>query len=206
MARIPSVHTLHDGDWYLFDYGMVISDAPAAADWDRLHEATGRPMDDAGSTYWAHRHAFDAGSLESTGYWAAVLDRAVEAAEAERLDRLDARLWSRLNPRTVEVLQALQARGSHLALLSNMPVRMSEIFTAEATWSAFFERLFFSGPLGLGKPDRRIYEHVLRELGVDGSDVVFIDDKSENIEAARELGLRAVHHVPGIDLAAELGL
>lgn len=196
----------HDVHWYLFDYGMVISAAPDAADWGLLHEAAGQRMDTADSTYWVHRHAFDDGSLDSLGYWGAVLDRGVDEGEAERLDRLDAQLWSRPNPETMAVLGELQSRGSRVALLSNMPVRMSEIFTAEAGWVAHFERLFFSGPLRLGKPDRRIYEHVLQELGARPDDVVFIDDKAENIEAARQLGLRTVHHTPGIDLAAELGL
>lgn len=198
--------TVHDGGWYLFDYGMVISAAPVAADWDRLHAATGQRFDAAGSTYWTHRHAFDDGSLDSRGYWRAVLDRSVDEVDAERLDRLDAALWSRQNPRTMDVLQTLRRRGAHLALLSNMPVRMSEIFESEAGWTGYFDRLFFSGRLRLGKPDRRIYEHVLDELATGAADVVFIDDKAENIEAARELGLRTVHHTPGTDLAAELGL
>lgn len=198
--------TLHDDGWYLFDYGMVISAAPAAEDWDRLHEASGLRLDAADSTYWAHRHAFDDGSLDSAGYWGAVLDRGLRAGEAERLNRLDAALWSRPNQATMAVLEMLRTRGSRLALLSNMPVRMSEIFEAEADWAASFDQLFFSGRLRLGKPDRRIYEHVLRELGADASDVVLIDDKAENIDAAREVGMRTVHHVEGIDLAAELGL
>lgn len=198
--------TTHDDGWYLFDYGMVISAAPAAGDWDRLNAAAGRQLDAADSTYWAHRHAFDEGSLDSPAYWGAVLQRDVPAGEAERLDHLDTALWSRPNPETAAVLEALRARGSRLALLSNMPVRMSEIFAADDAWAAPFEHLFFSGQLRLGKPDRRIYEHALDRLGAAPADVVFIDDKAENIDAAREIGMRTVHHTSGVDLAAELGL
>lgn len=198
--------TTHDAGWYLFDYGMVISAAPTADDWGRLNLAAGRRLDAPGSTYWAHRHAFDEGSLDSTGYWGAVLERDVPAEEAERLDRLDTALWSRPNPATAAVLEALRARGSHLALLSNMPVRMSEIFAADDAWAAPFEHLFFSGQLRLGKPDRRIYDHALGRLGAAPADVVFIDDKAENIDTAREIGMRTVHHTPGVDLAVELGL
>ncbi|GAA1358456.1 glucose-1-phosphatase [Arthrobacter rhombi] len=196
----------HDVDWYLFDYGMVLSLAPDAADWQRLNEATGVALDAADSTYWDHRHAFDAGDLTSAAYWSAVLERDVDAAQVEQLDRLDAALWARQDPATAAVLQQLTARGAQLALLSNMPVRQSEIFTAEADWPRPFDRLFFSGPLRLAKPDRRIYEHVLAELGAPASAVVFIDDKTENLEAARGVGMRTVHHTQGVDLAAELGL
>ncbi|MGP5165214.1 HAD family hydrolase [Arthrobacter rhombi] len=196
----------HDVGWYLFDYGMVIAAAPADRDWERLQQATGRALKEQGSTYWAHRHSFDAGALDSPSYWTAVLERAVDAAEAERLDRLDTALWSQPDPRTREVLQSLESRGASMAVLSNMPARMSQIFEAEGWWTGYFEHLIFSGPLRLAKPDPRIYEHALARIGAEASEVVFIDDKSENIEAAAALGLGTVHYTAGTDLAAELGL
>ncbi|MDN5824244.1 MAG: HAD family phosphatase [Micrococcaceae bacterium] len=198
--------TQHDAGWYLFDYGMVIAAAPAAGDWDRLEQTAGRELRAPGSTYWAHRHSFDAGALDSPSYWSAVLERPVEPAEAENLDRLDTALWSQPDPRTREVLRSLESRGASMAVLSNMPARMSQIFEAEGWWTGYFEHLIFSGPLRLAKPDPRIYEHALATMGAEASDVVFIDDKRENIDAAAALGLGTVHYTAGTDLAAELGL
>ncbi len=196
----------HDVGWYLFDYGRVIAAAPAAEGWDRLQQATGRALHAADSTYWLHRAAFDAGSLDSPSYWSAVLERTVESAEAEKLDHLDTALWSQPEPGSQQVLETLQSRGASMAVLSNMPTRMSEIFEAESWWTGYFEKLVFSGPLRLAKPDPRIYEHTLTQLGAAASDVLFIDDREENIEAAAALGLRTVHYTQGTDLAAELGL
>ncbi len=196
----------HDVGWYLFDYGMVIAAAPAAEDWDRLQQAAGRALKDPGSTYWAHRHSFDAGALDSPSYWSAVLERPVDPVEAEQLDRLDTALWSQPDPGTRQVLEALESRGASMAVLSNMPARMSQIFEAEGWWTGYFEHLVFSGPLRLAKPDPRIYEHALQRMGAEASEVVFIDDKRENIEAAAALGLGTVHYTAGTDLAAELGL
>ncbi|MGP9660520.1 HAD family hydrolase [Arthrobacter sp. AOP36-C1-22] len=198
--------TQHDAGWYLFDYGMVIAAAPAAGDWDRLEQTAGRELRAPGSTYWAHRHSFDAGALDSPSYWSAVLERPVEPAEAENLDRLDTALWSQPDPRTREVLRSLESRGASMAVLSNMPARMSQIFEAEGWWTGYFEHLIFSGPLRLAKPDPRIYEHALATMGAEASDVVFIDDKRENIDAAAALGLETVHYTADTDLAAELGL
>ncbi|MDN6179297.1 MAG: HAD family phosphatase [Micrococcaceae bacterium] len=198
--------TQHDAGWYLFDYGMVIAAAPAAGDWDRLEQTARRELRAPGSTYWAHRHSFDAGALDSPSYWSAVLERPVEPAEAENLDRLDTGLWSHPDPRTREVLRSLESRGASMAVLSNMPARMSQIFEAEGWWTGYFEHLIFSGPLRLAKPDPRIYEHALATMGAEASDVVFIDDKRENIDAAAALGLGTVHYTAGTDLAAELGL
>lgn len=196
----------HDVGWYLFDYGMVIAAAPAEEDWKRLQQATGSSLQGPGSSYWAHRHSFDAGTLDSPSYWSAVLDRQVSAEQAEEFDRLDTALWSQPDPGTRQVLEGLRARGVKMAVLSNMPARMSEIFAAEGWWTGYFEELVFSGPLRLAKPDPRIYEHALHRMGTTADDVVFIDDKQENIEAAAALGLGTVHYTPGTDLAAELGL
>jgi FMN phosphatase YigB (HAD superfamily) len=42
------------------------------------------------------------------------------------------------------------------------------------------------------KPDAAIYEHTLRGLGVKPEETLFVDDREINVQAARELGIRAV--------------
>jgi FMN phosphatase YigB (HAD superfamily) len=48
--------------------------------------------------------------------------------------------------------------------------------------------------LGMRKPDRCFYQHVLR-IDMDGcgpEDVIYVDAKLENVLAAQELGMTAV--------------
>ena len=54
-----------------------------------------------------------------------------------------------------------------------------------------FDHSFLSYEIGAVKPEREIFDYVLAELGLRGSDVLFLDDNQINVEAARELGLRA---------------
>ena len=42
------------------------------------------------------------------------------------------------------------------------------------------------------KPERRIYEHVLKELDVQGPEVIFLDDIGQNLKAAAQLGIRTI--------------
>lgn len=183
---------------------MVISAAPLPADWDALREATGMDLQPASSSYWATRLEYDGGSLGPAEYWASVLGRRVRGDELARLEELDARQWSRLNPRTLEVLEFLAEEGAQLALLSNMPAEMSYRYESDASWPAFFAARYFSGRLRMVKPDPQIYRHVLNGLGAAAEDVVFIDDNSANIEAARALGMRVVLHTRDTDLKQEL--
>lgn len=177
--------------WYLIDYGNVVSTAPTAQDWELLAEATGvQNLQHPASTYWRHRFAYDAGTLPPEEYWSLVCGERVEHVRAAWLDVLDGNQWSHPNLETLDVLEDLEARGGHLALLSNMPAPMVAQLS-HAPWTKLFSRLFFSSSLGLVKPSSAIFEHVLAELGVDPAAVTFVDDAPANIAAARALGIDA---------------
>ncbi|UWX98173.1 HAD family phosphatase [Arthrobacter zhaoxinii] len=192
-------------DWYLFDYGMVISTAPAPEDWRLLEQATGRRELESGtSPYWERREDFDAGRLTPAQYWGSVLGRDAGPDEVETLEGMDAAQWAHLNPRTLEVLETLRSSGANLALLSNMPDRMSRRYSAESPWVNHFSKLYFSGQMGLVKPDPRIFDRVAADLGATPEGIVFIDDNPQNISTARALGFQTVLHTGGTDLRAEL--
>ena len=53
----------------------------------------------------------------------------------------------------------------------------------------FFESLYLSYEVGLRKPDRRIFEYVLQDAGLDPQSTLFIDDSVQHIQSAAELGI-----------------
>jgi glucose-1-phosphatase len=60
-----------------------------------------------------------------------------------------------------------------------------------------FDGYVFSHEAGAMKPHPSIYEALERLAGSSGSDVLFIDDRPENIEAAANRGWRTIlHHSP----------
>jgi HAD superfamily hydrolase (TIGR01509 family) len=66
------------------------------------------------------------------------------------------------------------------------------------------DTFYFSDEIGAVKPDREIYEHVIRDLGLPPHRIAFFDDTPVNVEAAREAGLIA-YAVDGIaDLTTRL--
>jgi putative hydrolase of the HAD superfamily len=66
------------------------------------------------------------------------------------------------------------------------------------------KRLFLSHEIGMIKPDRAIFEHVEKQLGAKGPDILFVDDTEKNVEAAAQLGWRTIHLKPEVDLQAAL--
>lgn len=184
------------GSWYLFDYGMVLSAAPTPADWAALEAEAGLPLAQPDSPYWRHREGFDAGQLQPAQYWSAVLGQPVAEQKLQALEELDAAQWSHLNAETLDVLETLRSEGANLALLSNMPAGMSDRYRRETSWARLFHRTYFSGQLGLAKPDRRIFDHVLAGLQAAPERVLFIDDNAEIIATAQSLGFRTIHFQP----------
>ena len=63
--------------------------------------------------------------------------------------------------------------------------------TKMADWSVF-NRVFTSGHAGMRKPDLGFYRHVLEEIKLAPEEAVFIDDKMENVLAAKSLGISSI--------------
>ena len=74
-----------------------------------------------------------------------------------------------------------------------------------APWH-LFDEVFASGYAGMRKPEAGFYEFVLREIGLEGraADVIFVDDKLENVEAAKAQGLHAVQFKSATETGAEV--
>ena len=63
--------------------------------------------------------------------------------------------------------------------------------TKMADWSVF-NRVFTSGHAGMRKPDLSFYHHVLEETQLAPEEAIFIDDRMENVLAARSLGIESI--------------
>ncbi|MBT3313007.1 MAG: HAD family phosphatase [Anaerolineae bacterium] len=79
------------------------------------------------------------------------------------------------------------------ALLSNAWDDLRGLLINKWAIDDAFDEIFISAEMGIAKPDARIYEMVLEELGVAPGECVFVDDFIENIEAARKLGMYGIH-------------
>jgi HAD superfamily hydrolase (TIGR01509 family) len=58
--------------------------------------------------------------------------------------------------------------------------------------SSLFDHVFTSGSHGTRKPELDFYRQVLQQIGMKPEQVVFVDDKHENVLAANEIGVRGL--------------
>lgn len=91
-------------------------------------------------------------------------------------------------PQSVRLLRALRSRGVPVFALTNFGVETFSIARGMFDFLNEFDRAYVSGRLRLIKPDPAIYAVVEADSGLAGADLIFADDRPENIEAALARG------------------
>jgi putative hydrolase of the HAD superfamily len=181
----------------LFDYGMVLSAPPDPAAWQRMRTITGLSEDLLHREYWAHRHDYDRGDLNSHAFWNKTATGAgivLTPAQLAALIEADTDLWAELNPPMIDWVQRLQRAGIRTGILSNMPDAMEVGLRARHTWIEAFYHHTWSHALNLAKPEPEIYRHAAEGLATPPANILFIDDRAENIAAALSVGMQAIQY------------
>ena len=181
----------------VFDYGMVLTEPQDPEAYAALLRITGLPQTRFESLYWADRHAYDEGKLTGIAFWQkflreAGLDRQLGQSAVEELNRWDARMWTTQNLAMLAWQQQLKQRGLLTAILSNIGDNVLASVEREFDWIHRFDVLVWSYQVHMAKPTPAIYRLVLKELGTQPEETLFLDDKPVNVQAARALGMRAI--------------
>ena len=179
----------------VFDYGMVLTGPPDPDAHAALLRITGLPRARFESLYWADRHAYDEGKLTGLAFWQKLVSEAgltLGEEKVEELNQWDARMWTTENPSMLDWQVKLKQRGLLTAILSNMGDNVLASVEREFDWIHRFDVLVWSFQLHMAKPDPAIYRHLLDELGVQPEEALFLDDKLVNIEAALDMGMKAI--------------
>ena len=197
----------------LFDLFGVLTEHQPEAEREFLLGATGvaDTVDPAAfwTSYWINRPPYDRAAVSADEYWrsvAADLSAHFQPATVAALIEADCGSWRTMDPVMVGLLERLAGRGQTIGLLSNIPEELAADFMRRHRWFELFAVVAFSCRIGAAKPDPAAFEWCLRELGVDAGDVLFIDDREENVAAAEALGIRGKLFVGSADLFAYLQL
>ena len=89
---------------------------------------------------------------------------------------------------TVELIGDLKAAGYRLYVLSNMSHEFIDFLRRMPVYAQFDGEVVSCEELTI-KPEHKIYELLLSRYGLEASESIFIDDRSDNGEAAAEMGI-----------------
>jgi len=93
----------------------------------------------------------------------------------------------------VGILYSLSLDNYRLFVLSNFH---SETFSKAYTkydFFSLFEGLVISSRVKMIKPEKEIYQYMLKEYALDPNETLFFDDSEANIKTAKELNIIGVH-------------
>ncbi len=102
-------------------------------------------------------------------------------------------------PRKIDLLMRLKSQYRLFALSNINELHVNEVNRrvqltyGVAPFSSFFEAAIYSNEVGMRKPEAGIYEHLIKKANIDPANILFIDDKLENILAAKNQGISTIH-------------
>ncbi|MGW4893091.1 HAD family hydrolase [Kitasatospora sp. NPDC004240] len=175
----------------LFDLFGVIARHQRPGALERMAARCGAPAEAFADAYWSCRPPYDAAGQSAAEYWTAVLRRLSRPADARTVEELrlaDIDSWSRVDADMVGYVRALRGRAE-VALLSNIPADHADAFLAAQPWLTDLDHLALSGRIGAAKPDAAAFHHCVAAMGAAPADFLFVDDREENVRAARALGM-----------------
>jgi putative hydrolase of the HAD superfamily len=118
-------------------------------------------------------------------------DQRIRKAVSARIRRFRETLY-RIPLENIDTLHQLRLADLRLGLVSNADA-MEVAAWADSPMAGLFDSEVFSCHVGCVKPERAIYEHCLRELGLRGEECLFVGDGGSNeLAGARAVGMSPV--------------
>ncbi len=141
-----------------------------------------------------HLHDLDSGRIDEETFWINIAND----VDSSRLLKNSESLWdtyfrknAKPNQKVINIVREMNSYD--LGVISNIE-KITHTIVDE--WSILdnFEYKFMSYQIGYSKPDPRIYQYVIETLPYEPSQLVLIDDKKVNVEAALNSGMNAIEY------------
>jgi putative hydrolase of the HAD superfamily len=178
----------------IFDFGGVLCFPPDEIRVALAAQAAGLPVTDFLMAFWGNRIKYDAGQWTPTDYWRAVAASAgthFDDALIPILVQHEIEFWTNFDRDLLQWIRDLRTAGFRTGILSNLPRPLGEFLRAAPGFLEHFDQVTFSYELGMVKPEPGIYAHAIAGLGIDPGQTLFLDDRPDNVEGARAVGLHA---------------
>lgn len=175
----------------IFDWGGVFSRRPPAATARSLERRLGLERGTLGGFFkeeaWVE---VSTGRIPEDEFWSRVCAQFPNPPD----DQLSERIWRHffqhglVRRGVIAIVEELRATGTGVSLLSNAAPSLRPLL---APLLHLFDDVVISAEVGTRKPEPEIYRLAIQRLGLPPENVLFIDDFTHNVAAAREAGLRA---------------
>lgn len=182
----------------IFDLGGVIIDLDTNATFSAFEELTGKPR-----TQWANGvHEgdlfldYEKGLMTDQQFREGLRELCEQPVADEVLDNAWNAMLGAIPGYRIEKAAALRGKYQTFVLSNTNGIhelafnKILQAETGQPTLDHFFDRVYFSHVMKQRKPETEIYQTVLEENGLRPEEVLFLDDKPENLRGAEKLKIQ----------------
>lgn len=193
---------------FVFDCGGVILRDGDLGPYRKWEDRLGLAEGELHQRLWGGQAWADAelGRITEKEFWHCAAPE-VGLSDHDEIEMMASEIWTtwRVEAEVIELVDALR-QSYRVAMLSNATTALESKLTKVYGIADRFDPLLNSARLGMAKPDTRIFEHLCATLSLEPGEIVFIDDRAENIAAAASAGIHVIWFVSPQELAKQLGI
>ena len=111
------------------------------------------------------------------------------------VEELFAAVWTSIElvPSSIDLVHRLRAAGYGVHLGTNQERHRATYMRTELGFDDLFDVSCYSWELGAVKTEPAYFEQAVALIDCEPAEVVFVDDRLDNVETARSVGLAGVH-------------
>lgn len=176
-----------------FDLGGVLLRTEFQAPRQQLAERLGMEYDDLVKIVFDSDSGIRAtiGEISSEQHWDSVMKRLKRPASELPAIRDEFFAGDILDRTLLDYLRALRGKYK-TGLISNAWGDLRDFIVREKFDDAF-DKMIISAEVGAAKPEPKIFQIALEQLGVRPNEAVFVDDFLINIEGCEKVGIKGIH-------------
>ena len=156
-------------------------------------ESSGLPADIQAEVHALFRKR-DLGEIDNVAYYAAIQELAgIEPAVME------AREYGvqPIDPMLLHYIKNTLASRYELYIASNASASLLEDLLKKDGFTGIFAHIFVSSKMGVIKPEPGFYQSLLQNVSISASEILFVDDRKPNVDAAITAGMQGYHYCHG---------
>lgn len=133
------------------------------------------------------------GEINSTAFRKHALSKLELKISDEKFDKGWNSIYLDLVPGIKQLLQELKQKHRLVALTNTNEIHAKKWRIMYASILNYFEKVFSSHEIHARKPEQKAYNTVLNYLRLNPDEVIFLDDNTENVQAASEMNITSIH-------------
>lgn len=186
-------------DTVIFDLGEVIIDLNGNAVVEELKSASGKDLDYKELIVSSPLlQLYETGQMSEAEFRSGMNELLQLSFSDQEFDRIWNLMLHNIPVNRLQLMESLKTNYQVMILSNTNPIherKFDEIVASQIEgkkMSDMVHHAHYSHDLGFRKPDRNIYQSIISKHVLTPGRTLFLDDRLDNVEAARETGIHAV--------------